>query len=132
MKNQIHAGEEESQYPTMEELAGRGFTQQLNKRYGKGGRFDLGRGDGMNSGIAQDYELAQKQQIWDRENGNIGQAEKDRQRMISDVTKLQEAGVANPTQLLGKIGDDTGKLTALWTALIKNGAIPIDVPENPK
>jgi hypothetical protein len=131
MKNQIHAGEEESQYPTMEELAGRGFTQQLNKRYGKGGRFDLGRGGGMYSGIAQDYELAQKQQIWDREHGNIGQAEKDRQRMISDVTKLQEAGVANPTQLLGKIGDDVGKLSTLFHALIKQGAIPIEVPDNP-
>jgi L-lysine 2,3-aminomutase len=51
--------------------------------------------------------------------------------MISDVTKLQEAGVANPTQLLGKIGDDVGKLSTLFHALIKQGAIPIEVPDNP-
>jgi hypothetical protein len=131
MKGQIHAGEEEAQYPTVEELAGRGWTERLNKLYGKGGRFDLGRGRGMYAGIAQDYELAQKQQIWDREHGNIAMAEKDRQRMISDVTKLQQVGVANPAQLLGKIGDDVGKLSTLFHALVKQGAIPINVPDNP-
>jgi hypothetical protein len=81
--------------------------------------------------VARDYELAGKYQMWDREHGNLGQAEKDRQRAIDDIKKIPP-GMVSPQQALEKIGDDTGKLTALWTALIKNGAIPIDVPEHPQ
>jgi hypothetical protein len=93
----------ERETPTMEDLAGRDYTGNLNKLYGKGGQYDLAKGDGPFAGVAQDYELAQKQQQWDIIHGNAqfdaqgnltgGAAAEDRQRMIRDKNMLGGAGM---------------------------------------
>ena len=132
MTQRINAAQVEAEYPTMADLAGRRWTGRLNKQYGAGGRFDVGRGDGPFSGIARDYLLAQKQQIWDRTYGNMGAAESDRQRMMKDVTELSKAGVASPTQLLGRIGDHAERLRQLFDALTASGAISTSVTVDDK
>jgi hypothetical protein len=127
MKDKIHDAMDEREYPTLENLAGRGFTERLNRQYGKGGRFDLGRGDGPMGDTARDYELAQKQQMWDLTYGNNDTAEKDRQRAIGDRDKLVAAGVANPEQVIGKIGEDTAKLRDLFYKLEASGALKVNI-----
>jgi hypothetical protein len=99
--------------PTVEDLAGRTFTERLNKQYGKGGRFDLGRGGtGVFGQAARESELAAKQMQWDIEHGNgsyqvvdgvgqwTGQAGIDRQRRIAADNLLGAAGLDTPQQKL--------------------------------
>jgi hypothetical protein len=127
MREQIAGGMEEGVYPTLENLAGRLWTERLNKRYGQGGFYDLGRGNGAFAANAQDYLLAQKQQEYDRTYGNMGAAENDRQRMIAERDYLVSTGVANPTMLLSKIEENTDKVHALWRSLVANGVIQVGV-----
>ena len=115
--------------PTLEDLAGRNFTESLNKQYGKGGRYDLASGDGPFAGVAQDYELAQKQQMWDIIHGNAqfdskgnligGEAMNDRQRMISDKNMLGAAGLETDAM---KFTDMREHLDSIRTDMAKLGA----------
>lgn len=92
--------------PTIEDLAGRSYTERLNKQYGKGGRFDVGVGNGPFAGIARQYELAQKQQMWDIVHGNAvfddmgtlvgGAAYGDKQRALAAHNQLAAAGLETP------------------------------------
>lgn len=123
VKDQVHAAMDEAAYPSLENIAGRRWTANLNKRYGKGGQFDLGLGDGAFAANAQDYLLAQKQQEYDRTYGNNQAAEQDRQRMIAERNYLVASGVSSPEMVLGKIADDTGKLQELFRALVESGVI---------
>jgi hypothetical protein len=114
---------EEKEFPTIEAMAGRGFVDRLNRNYGRGGQFDLERGNGKYGDIARDYLLAQKQQLWDLNYGNNGAAEQDRLRMITDRSKLISAGVASPEQMLSHIGDNTQNLLQLFQSLQRSGAL---------
>ena len=83
--------------------------------------------------MAQDYELAQKQQIWDSEHGNSvmdasgnldgGAAYDDRQRMIEDRSKLIDAGAAKPELQWEKMRENTDAMVAKLNALIGGGAV---------
>ena len=96
--------------PSIADLAGRGFTEKLNRRYGKGGQFDIGLGNGPFGAAARDYELAQKQQIYDIIQGNAkfdqsgalvgGAAFEDKRRMISAHNLLAGAGLDTPAMKL--------------------------------
>ena len=138
MRGQIASAMEDAVYPTVENLAGRSYMEQLNSYYGEAkykkvrGRWqqvsgfgDLGAGDGPFSAVAQEYELAQKQQLWDRKYGNISDANDDRIRMNQARDTLIGAGVANPEMILGKIQDNTAALHTLWKSMVKNGSIKI-------
>jgi hypothetical protein len=123
MQGKIHAAMEEIRFPTIADMAGRNFTQRLGQQYGAGGRFDLGRGNGPLGDLARQYELAEKQQLYDRTYGNNAMAEKDRQNMISARARLVESGVQDPAVIIGKIGDDTGAMRKLFDALVQSGLI---------
>ena len=103
-----HAGQMVDQESvTIGDLAGRRYTESLNKNYGAGGRFDIGAGDGPYARIAQDYLLAQKQQQWDIAHGRAvfnskgeltgGDAYADKQRQIYAHNMLAGAGLDTPT-----------------------------------
>lgn len=128
MRGKINAASEEAVYPTLENLAGRGWSKAFTGQYGAGGRFDLGRGDGPRSGSARDYIRAKYQQEWDRTYGNMGDAENDRQRMVAARDDLIKQGAASPEMLLGKIEDNTSKLHDLFKAMQDNGIILKDQP----
>ena len=131
MRGQIEAAMDEAEYPTIAELAGRRFTSRLDKMYGKGGIYDLGGGNNPYAANAQDYLLAQKQQIWDREHGNNGAADQDRLRMVAERNYLVDQGVASPQMMLSKIGENTSKLHELWSALVKSGALQTTIVDQP-
>jgi hypothetical protein len=122
-QNERELDQREREYPTMENLAGRGYTARLNRQYGRGGRFDLGRGNGPLGATARDYELAQKQQVWDLTYGNRDMAEKDRARMIADRDKLIGAGVAKPELQWEKMRENTDAMSARLDELVKGGAV---------
>jgi hypothetical protein len=122
-QNEHQMGQQEMVYPTIENLAGRNYTENLNKRYGKGGRFDLGRGDGYLGGAAREYELAGKQQQWDRTYGNNGDAENDRQRMIAARDKLIENGAASPEMQMEKMRENTDAMKDHLKNLVTGGAV---------
>jgi len=92
--------------PSLADLAGTRFTTRLNKLYDNGGRFDLAAGNGPFAKIAQDVELAEKQQMWDIIHGNAifddkgaligGTAYQDRQRAIAGQNRLGAAGLDTP------------------------------------
>ena len=92
--------------PTIEMLAGDSFMKRLNADYGSKGRFDLSSGNGPFGSAARDYELAQKQQMWDIIHGNAvfdqkgnligGAAFEDQQRSIVDHNMLRGAGLETP------------------------------------
>jgi len=54
-------------FSTIEEIAGRNFAKNLNQRYGQGGRFDLGTGNGRGGQAARDFMEAEKRQLYDRQ-----------------------------------------------------------------
>ena len=123
MRGQINAATEETEYPTVENLAGRKWYEQFSSQYKKGGRFDLGLGNGPLADIAKEYERAKFQQEYDRTYGNFGTAENDRKRMINARDMLIQSGAASPAMLLSKIGENQDKLHTLWVALVKNGML---------
>lgn len=138
----ISGAMDEAVYPTYDELAGGSYVQQLNadyapgkwvgrgrKRHFTGGKFGMEEGTGPYAANAQDYLLAQKQQIFDRANGNMEAAEGDRQRMIAERNYLVNQGVASPEQLLSKIEDNTEKLHTLFTGLVASGALAVSVTD---
>jgi len=98
--------------PTLADLAGRDFTSDLSQKYGAGGIYDLGQGDGYLGAAAREAMLAQKQMQWDLTHGNgqwvegqngapghfTGQAEIDRQRAIRAQNILGAAGIETPAQ----------------------------------
>ena len=116
--------------PSIADLAGRGFSSRLDKFYGRGGRGDLGAGDGPFAKAAQDYELAQKQQLWDIIHGNAkfdksgaligGQAFEDKQRMISAHNLLSGAGLDTPAMKLAEMND---KLNGIYDQIVELGRI---------
>jgi hypothetical protein len=122
-QNERQLGQQEAEYPTIENLAGRRFTERLDKQYGAGGRFDLGRGNGPLGDTARDYELAQKQQIYDRTYGNTAAAEGDRQRMIADRNKLIGAGAATPEMQMEKMRENTDAMRQHLNDLVHGGAV---------
>lgn len=125
----------EQETPTIGDLAGRGFTASLNKRYGAGGIFDLGKGDGPFAAIAQDYQLAQKQQMWDIIHGNAvfdktgaligGTAYADKQRQIADMNQLGAAGLQTPEMKMSQLRDAAVQISkdmgALYDLAVKDG-----------
>jgi len=123
MKGKIAGAMDEAEFPTMSDLAGEKWTRRLNRWYGAGGPYDLGRGNGPFAGVAQDYELAQKQQLWDRIHGNIADADQDRVRMVADRNYLVSNGVANPTMILSQIGENTNRTKELFESLVATGMI---------
>jgi hypothetical protein len=98
--------------PTLADLAGRDFTSDLSQKYGAGGIYDLGKGNGYLGGAAREALLAEKQMQWDLTYGNgqwvegkdgapgrfTGQAEVDRQRAIRAQNILGAAGLDTPAQ----------------------------------
>jgi len=110
--------------PTIADLAGRRFTQNLEHLYGAGGRFDLASGTGPFAKAAQQYELAQKQQLWDIIHGNAifdtagrligGQALEDKQRMIAAHNLLAGAGIETPAMQIASLRD---KLNDIYTEI---------------
>jgi hypothetical protein len=101
-----------SSTPTLADLAGRDFNADLSQKYGAGGIYDLGRGNGYLGGAAREALLAEKQMQWDLTYGNgqwvegkdgapgrfTGQAEADRQRAIRAQNILGAAGLDTPAQ----------------------------------
>lgn len=123
MRNKIEGAQDEAQYPTIENLAGRSWTKRFTSQYEAGGRFDLGAGDGPFASAAREYTTAKYQQMWDRTHGNMAAAEQDRRRMVSARDFLVRNGVASPAQMLGKIGDDTARLRELFQFMSERGMI---------
>ena len=121
--------------PTIEDLAGRRYTNRINRLYGKGGRFDLGAGDGPFAAAAQGYELAQKQQMWDIIHGNAvfnekgdligGAAFDDKSRANAFQNLLGAAGVSTPQMEMEKLNAKTD-LMVLALQNIQKG-LPVDL-----
>lgn len=123
--------------PTIADLAGWKFSGALDKMYGRGGRFDLGAGDGPFAGIAQSYMLAQKQQMWDIIHGNAvfnsngelvgGQAFADQRKALRLHNMLSGAGLETPamklTDMNRKLSDLNGQLKDLLTTAKHDGII---------
>jgi hypothetical protein len=133
--------------PTLEDLAGREFTQRLNKDYGAGGRYDLGKGDGPLGAAARESELAAKQMQWDLTYGNgqwvegkngepghfTGQAELDRKRKIAADNILGAAGLDTPNQKFEAMKQHLLDISTDMSALLEraeNEGINIAVPED--
>lgn len=112
----------EREYPTLGDLAGRGFKSDLDALYGKGGQFDLGAGNGPYAAIAQEYLLAQKQQIWDRTYGNMGAANADQKRMISARKQLGDLGVESPAMDMAMMRADIATMVKQLDLLKAQGA----------
>ncbi len=106
---ETEGGRVDSVVPTVADLAGRDFSKKLNKDYGAGGKFDLGKGNGVYGDAARESELAGKQMAWDLTYGNgryvvgadgvghfTGQAEVDRKRKIAADNMLGAAGLDTP------------------------------------
>ena len=97
--------------PSIADLAGRGYMGRLEKMYGAGGRFDLGAGTGPFAKVAQQYELAQRQQMWDIIHGNAkfdangvligGAAWMDKNRALGLHNQLAAAGLETPAMKMG-------------------------------
>ncbi len=120
--------------PSIEDLAGKSFTDNLKSQYGPakwerrgrrwvkvGGQFDLQAGDGPFAQAAQQAELAKFQEQWDIEHGNAvwqynadthrnelvgGQAFEDRSRRISAENFLSGAGLETPAMKQQKMNQD--------------------------
>lgn len=116
-KNKQAMGDVEKEYPTIENMAGRAWTARLNARYGKGGIYDLGLGDGAHSNASRDYLLAQKQQIYDRTYGNNAAAEQDRLNMVTARTILENEGAVTPVMQMQHLIEQNGILVSELTAL---------------
>jgi hypothetical protein len=143
-RDQIYAdyNRVEQETPTISDLAGRDYTARLNKNYGKGGIYDLGKGDGPFAQIAQDYELAQKQQQWDIIHGNAifdkkgaligGDAFDDKRRMIADANKLGAAGLETPAMKFEAMKEHLNDISTSMSKLLERAdgiGININVPE---
>lgn len=109
--------------PSTEDLAGRGWSKRFESQYGAGGRFDLGSGKGPFASIARDYVEAKFQQMRDRQLGNIGQADMDRQRMNNAQDALINAGAASPDMKFDKLLQNTQAMQGHLEDLVKNGAV---------
>lgn len=134
LQNQAHRIREDylkldQETPTIGDLAGTAFTRQINKNYGTGGKYDLGKGDGPFAGIAQDALLAQKQQQWDIIHGNAifdksgaligGTAFKDRQRQMADENKLGAAGLQTPAMKMDEMKRELKSIADSMTELLR-------------
>jgi hypothetical protein len=82
--------------PTIADLAGRDYANNLDKQYGAGGRFDIADGNGPLAQSARDALLYSKQQAWDVTHGNYAQAELDRKKQMASENLLAKAGVDTP------------------------------------
>lgn len=115
--------------PTISDLAGRRRMGIIDRAYGRGGRFDLGRGDGPFGAIAGDYELAQKQQMWDIQHGNAifndrgqltgGSAFQDKERASRDRQLLGAAGIQTPEMQISSLIENGAAIQAELVALNK-------------
>lgn len=116
----------DTETPTLEQLAGRGYAKNLNAQYGEGGQYDLAAGNGPFAAAAQQALLAQKQQQWDIIHGNAiynqdgqligGQAFEDRKRRISAENFLAGAGLQTPAMQMAAMGKN---LAAIETSIDK-------------
>ena len=139
--------------PTIEMLAGKEYTDKLNADYGESGykwtkdrrgkwrrgekikgKYDLESGDGPFANIAQEYELSQKQQMWDTIHGNAqfndkgelvgGQALADKNRSTQLHNMLAGAGLDTPEMKMSELVENgraiQGELASL-NAMISQG-----------
>ena len=135
---------EDESLPTIEDLAGRSWTERLNRQYGKGGRFDLGRGNGIYSSAARESELSAKQMQYDLIYGNgsyqvgkdgigyfTGAAEQDRQRKMRADNILGAAGLDTPTQKMEAMKQHLEQISDSMHELIRRAdaeGIPVQIP----
>ena len=74
------------------DIAGRDFSSKIAEVYGEGGARDLASGKGRLRLVAQEYEKARYEQMWQRMQGNKGAAEAAKERMTSMETILSRYG----------------------------------------
>lgn len=129
----VHAGQMVDQESvTIGDLAGRRYTESLNKNYGAGGRFDIGAGDGKYARIAQAYLLAQKQQQWDIAHGNAvfndkgeltgGMAYEDKKRQIYAHNMLAGAVLDTPAMQFSEMQTSLKNMQADMASLALRAA----------
>jgi hypothetical protein len=119
--------------PTIETLAGHGFTSALSKLYGQGGKYDLGAGDGPFANIAQMALLKKNQEMWDIIHGNAkwqidatgksvlvgGQAYQDKLQRMSYENMLSGAGLETPQMQMSEMNKNLTQIDEKMAALIE-------------
>lgn len=124
----------EGTIPTVESLAGSGFSKRLNDMYGEGGVYDLSKGDGPMAKIAQKLMLSQKQAQFDFTYGNKGAYETDLKNIHDAKNQLMDLGVIPDTRDMRNISENTKNaekhLASLWDAFEKGtAATTIKIPQ---
>ncbi|MDR3455884.1 MAG: hypothetical protein P4N60_00445 [Verrucomicrobiae bacterium] len=111
---------ESGTYLSTEQIAGTAYTERLQKAYGKGGVYDLGRGDSPMAAQAQELERMQYATQYDRMYGSKQDVDWDVNRMTQLKQGLIDAGV-RPDDLSAKqTADGIAKLVTEIQTL--NGA----------
>ena len=137
--------EEGAVYPSLENLAGRLYTNHLKRAYRHGGRFDFGIGRGPLGQDARALELAQYQQRWDRTylpatgdyfNQHTLQGEHydrnvqinaDKERVRQLRLAISAAGGATPEMNLQTLADNSTDIAQTISILKQKGAINVSI-----
>lgn len=99
----------EGTIPSVSDAAGANFVRNLEKDYGKGGRFDLTKGDGIGGSAARDLLLSQKQAQYDFTyfGRDSKQYENDLKKINSAKNQLMDLGILPDTRDMRNISKAT-------------------------